>query len=99
MSNCMLCKKDVIGNYGTVEWGAQSTDPTSLLLKPHGILLMGDIALCDSCGKKIIAGKITNVIEAAVAFMDQLNSFNDFNHPEVRKRALELQKAVGAMVK
>jgi hypothetical protein len=35
------------------------------------------------------------VTEAAVAFMDQLNSFNNFHHPEVGRRALELQAAVG----
>lgn len=37
----------------------------------------------------------TSVIEAAVAFMDQLSSFNNFYHPEVHRRALELQAAVG----
>ena len=39
------------------------------------------------------------VIDCAVAFIDQLNSFNDFNHPEVHKRALELQKAVAEYLK
>lgn len=34
------------------------------------------------------------IIEAAIAFIDQLNTFNDFNHPEVHRRARELQKAV-----
>ena len=34
------------------------------------------------------------VVECAVAFMDQLNSFNDITHPEVYKRVLDLQKAV-----
>ena len=39
------------------------------------------------------------VVDCAVAFMDLLNSFNDFNHPEVHKSALELQKAVGEYLK
>jgi hypothetical protein len=33
------------------------------------------------------------VISRAVMFMDQLNSFNNFYHPEVHRRALDLQKA------
>ena len=89
MSNCVLCKKDMpdIGgsahDYAIVEefWG--------------GGTLAGE--LCDSCGEKLIAEKISNVIEAASAFVDQLNSFNDFHHPEVHKRAVELQKAVGGL--
>lgn len=39
------------------------------------------------------------IIDAAIAFMDQLNTFNDFNHPEVQTRAIELQKAVANSVK
>ncbi len=47
--------------------------------------------------EKIILNKRDNVVKAAGAFMDQLNSFNDFYHPEVHRRALELQKAVGEL--
>ena len=47
--------------------------------------------------EKIIPDKKENVVKAAVAFMDQLNSFNDFRRPEVHKCALELQKAVGEL--
>lgn len=39
------------------------------------------------------------VIDAAGAFIDQLNTFNDFYHPEVHKRALELACAVGNLYK
>lgn len=84
MSDCIICKKDMPGHdYAIVEE----------FLGDHN--LVGEI--CDGCGEKIKAGKITNVLEAAVAFMDQLCSFNDFYHPEVHKRALELQKAVGGL--
>lgn len=89
MSDCIICKKDMPGLGGSVHDYAIVEE----FLGDYTIV--GEI--CDSCGEKIIAGKITNVIEAAVAFMDQLNSFNDFNHPEIQKHALELQKAVGGL--
>ncbi len=43
--------------------------------------------------------KKQDVVNAACAFIDQLNSFNDFYHPEVHKRALELAHAVGNLYK
>jgi hypothetical protein len=39
------------------------------------------------------------VVNAAIAFMDQLNSFNSFSHPEVIKCAKELSDAVGTYLR
>ena len=39
------------------------------------------------------------VIDTTSAFIDQLNCFNNFYHPEVHKKALELSHAVGNLYK
>lgn len=36
------------------------------------------------------------VIDAAIAYVDQLGTFNDITHPEVHTRRLQLAEAVGA---
>jgi hypothetical protein len=43
-----------------------------------------------------VKGSEKTIINAAIAFIDQLNSFNSTLHPEVIKRTKELQTAVGA---
>jgi len=37
------------------------------------------------------------VIDAAIAYCDQLCSFNNIGHPEVHRRRIELAEAVSAM--
>lgn len=43
------------------------------------------------------AGALKEVIDAAGAYCDQLNSFNNLTHPEVHKQRLRLAKAVSDM--
>jgi hypothetical protein len=55
----------------------------------------GRLKMSEVTGKIKIDKDDENVINAAIAFIDQLNSFNSFLHPEVLKRAKELQNSVG----
>lgn len=57
---------------------------------------MNDPEVNPTYGVPILDAKTWAVVEAAEAFMDQLCTFNDFHHPEVKKQCLRLQEAIGA---
>ena len=59
----------------------------------------GDLRItCTACGKvgSALNAHDQDVIDAAIAYVDQLGAFNKLDHPEVQSRRKQLAEAVSA---